>query len=456
MALRDRTSHVIRPRQYIHERKFKHVVTRFKKTMDEAEADQAPPPQPEIDGDNILRDEDNFILNVSQFFNQEALSDILLKIADNTYFAHKFVLAKSSEVFRTMLYDQRYTQASSPEIELNESIECQQYFDRFLKFLYTAEININVDSAVGILCLADKYNVTSLKLLCTKYMVKNTRSPKVKNALNWYSWAKALNLGDLIDQCSKTIAWNTDLILKMPEWLDMDFDFLKDLLSNSQLVVQEENCLFLALTSWLFCDQHKTNMEDHSKQLLPLIRYPQMQVSQLYEIEKLAKEDENYATFRELLLELISKAYRFRSLCPSQAELEVSFNQPFYLPRNYMSLTVDNVRMQNTLRFGIQVDVRTYVGPVPSENKEGEWKITYRKNQDSWTLQIYGHESAMINGEAEIQSSVVIYNEYDHVIQVDAAPTQICSRNNNLSMTINVPKAEEAKTMAVLIKPMPK
>lgn len=85
------------------------------------------------------------------------------------------MLAKSSDVFRTMLYNKNWTQAELPEIELEETEECQKYFDTFLRFLYTAEVVINVKSAVGILCLADKYSVTSLKSLCTKYMVEHTR-----------------------------------------------------------------------------------------------------------------------------------------------------------------------------------------------------------------------------------------------------------------------------------------
>ena len=85
------------------------------------------------------------------------------------------MLAKSSEVFRTMLYDKNWTQAGLPEIVLEETEECQKHFDTFLRFLYTAEVNISVDSAVGILCLADKYSVESLKNLCTQYMVEHTR-----------------------------------------------------------------------------------------------------------------------------------------------------------------------------------------------------------------------------------------------------------------------------------------
>ena len=44
-----------------------------------------------------LRDEANFILNVSQFFNQEALSDVSITVDDIKFHGHKFVLAKSSQ-----------------------------------------------------------------------------------------------------------------------------------------------------------------------------------------------------------------------------------------------------------------------------------------------------------------------------------------------------------------------
>lgn len=400
-----------------------------------------------------LKDKNNFIQNVSQFFNQEEISDVLLKVGKLRFFGHKFVLAKSSEVFRTMLYDKRWQQAGLPEIELEESDECQRHFEAFLRFLYTAEVQIGIDSAVGILCLADKYSVMSLKNLCTRYMVENTQSPKVSNALNWYSWAKALHMEDLIDSCTKTISWNMEKLVYLSEWLEMDIDFVADILHNPQLVVANEFLLHEAVERWLLHDQHVQELEENCKKLLPLVRFPQMMVQQLYKVEtgKLAK----LAGSSNLIEKLLNQAYRFRALCPIQAELNISFNEEFYRPRNYKDLTVDTVRMQNTLRFGIQVDVRTYVGPVPSSMREGEWKITYRKSNDSWTLQVYCHDSAMVNGEARIQAVLVISDDEDRVLQVEASEETLCCRGNHLTMVIQLPGNNEAKLMTVLIKPLP-
>ncbi|XP_045202761.2 BTB/POZ domain-containing protein 17-like [Mercenaria mercenaria] len=401
----------------------------------------------------VLRDDENFIRNVSQFFNQKDLSDVTITVGEQSYFGHKFVLAKSSDVFRTMLYGDGWTQGQDQELILTESDECQAVFDVFLRFMYTAEVTVTVDTAVGILCLADKYNVTSLKSLCVGYMIQNTQSPRVHNALHWYNWAKALHLEDLVESCTKTIAWNIEAILGSTEWHNMDLQFIRDILNNSGLVVANEYLLYTGLVSWLQYESHEENLRENAEALLPLIRFPQMLVSQLYNIE--------LSDFFELpevnciLKELVNKAYRYRSLCPTQVKLDVTFDGPFYKPRNYMDLAVDSVLMQNTLRFGIQVDVRTYAGPVVSENRNGEWKITYRKHENNWTINLFCHESATINGEAFIEVCVLIFNDEEKVIQVDMVPATVCTRTNNLGLNVNVDNPAASKNMVLLIKPVP-
>ncbi|KAH3843465.1 BTB/POZ domain-containing protein 17-like isoform X2 [Dreissena polymorpha] len=401
----------------------------------------------------VLRDERNFILSVSEFFNKSDLSDVKIKVGENSYHGHKFVLAKSSDVFRTMLYDNRWSEGDETDLILTESEECQSVFELFLKFMYTAEVSISVDTAVGILCLADKYNVTSLKALCVGYMVQNTKSPKVHNALQWYNWSKALNLSPLVESCTKTIAWNMDAILGTPEWNTMDLHFIQDILKNSGLVVANEFTLFTGLAAWLLCENHHAELRTNAQTLLPLIRFPQMLVSQLYTIEqsRLFEMDET----TPVLKDLVNKAYRFRSLCPTQTSLDVSFDVDFYKPRNYMDLAVDSVMMQNSLRFGIQVDVKTYSGPVVTEVRNGEWKITYRKHENVWNVNLFCHDSATINGEAFIEVSVIIYNEGEKVIQVEMIPATKCTRTNNLCINVEVKDPAESKIMILLIKPVP-
>jgi len=76
---------------------------------DTSAAVSSSPSEPDV---SVLRDEANFIQNVSQFYNLADLSDVVLVVGADRYFSHKFVLAKSSDVFRTMLYEKNWTQSS--------------------------------------------------------------------------------------------------------------------------------------------------------------------------------------------------------------------------------------------------------------------------------------------------------------------------------------------------------
>jgi len=404
-----------------------------------------------ITDQRVLRDEVKFIMDVSQFYNQEALSDVVLKVGDVKFYSHRFVLAKSSDVFRTMLYENNWAQGSKPEIELEESVECQPLFDAFLRYLYTAEVSINNASAVGILCLADKYNVTSLKDLCTRYMCTHSQSPRIDNAVRWYSWAKLLNLGELLHQCYRTIAWNYMEILTSPEWCSTEMDFICDFLQSCELIVTNEFAIWNGVRLWLMHESRDDQLTENAQRLLPLVRFPQMMVPQLYQLEQceMASRDE----CQGLMQELLSKAYRFRALCPGQSALGVTFNEPFYLPRDYIDLIVDTVRIQSTLRFGIQVDVKTSRGPVPSDVRDADWKVTYRKQLETWSLQFYCHETALVNSKAHIQPTIVVYNEQDKVIQVHREERRVCLRGCTINVQMLLEQPELAKTMGVLIKP---
>lgn len=60
----------------------------------------------------------------SKFFNNPLLSDIRLRVGATVYHAHKFILAKSSDVLATLLYSQHWT-STEVEIVLEEQVECQ-------------------------------------------------------------------------------------------------------------------------------------------------------------------------------------------------------------------------------------------------------------------------------------------------------------------------------------------
>ena len=263
-----------------------------------------------------------------------------------------------------MLFQSHWTQSSMETVQLEEPEDVHPVFDRFLKFMYTSEVSVDADSVIPVLCLADKYCVAGLRNLCTSYMVEQAKLPHAKHAVNYYCFAKALCVNSLMDQCIRTNAWHAEQLLKSQDWVDMDVDLVEDILKSSELVLRNEMSVFNAVKEYVFHESHAEDRDAYAKRLLPFVRFPQMLVQQLYDVETDAGAE--FLTIPEvapLLGELVARAYRFRALCPSRTALGIEdFKDNFYQPRDYLDLCVDSINMANTLRFGIQVDVRMFSG----------------------------------------------------------------------------------------------
>ncbi|CAF2345247.1 unnamed protein product [Rotaria sp. Silwood2] len=396
----------------------------------------------------------------SKFFNNPQFSDIRLRVGTNIYYVHKFILAKSSDVLATLLYSQHWTSNES-EILLEEQDECQgDVFEKFLKFFYTAKVTLHESIVIGLLCLADKYNVQSLRNLCTQYMIMKAKPPNVRNGIAWYSIAKQFSLDDLRDACIKTVAWNMEYLLSninQSEWFRCEFDFIRDLLSTSNLVITNEYRLYTSLSDWLLARSSDTLILLYACELLPLIRFSQMLPIQLYQIEEsfLYKKNNNNQQIQDLLKRLLCQAYRFHTLASLRRDIDNPEFSPLerYLPREYTEMNItDRVDIQSTLRFGIQVDVQTCSSPVPSIDRTADWKVVYRKrSHDKWTLKVHRHDAP---NETHAQVTAIIYDCERRVLQVEQGETFIFTVSNQYDLEIVLNNPYEAKELYLLIKPV--
>jgi len=78
----------------------------------------------------------------------------------------------------------------------------------------------------------------------------------------------------------------------------------------------------------------------------------------------------------------------------------------------------------------------------------------HRKQQENWSMQLYCHETALVNNEAHVQPSIVIYNDEEKVIQVHREEKRVCLRGCTITCQMTIDYPELAKSMAVLIKPI--
>lgn len=94
----------------------------------------------------------------------EVSSSFFFDFPSNTsnLFLFLVILSASSEVFQCMLLNNSWQESKESHIVLVEDPQCCKIFPLFLKYLYTGQVRISVESAMPLLKLADKYNIKDL------------------------------------------------------------------------------------------------------------------------------------------------------------------------------------------------------------------------------------------------------------------------------------------------------
>lgn len=170
------------------------------------------------------------------------------------------------------------------------------------------------------------------------------KPPNVQNGVVWYFIAKQFALDDLRDACIKTVAWNMNYLLSnQNQWFRCDFDFVRDLLSTSNLVISNEYYLYTSLSDWLLARSSDTLMISYACELLPLIRFSQMLPIQLHQIEQsLLYQRSNNEQIQDILKRLLYRAYRFHTLATLRRDIIKPDFVPliWYLPREYTEMNI--------------------------------------------------------------------------------------------------------------------
>jgi hypothetical protein len=217
-------------------------------------------------------------------------------------------------------------------------------------------------------------------------MIIKAKPPNVRNGIVWYSIAKQFSLDELRDVCMKTVAWNVEYLLSTNhsssstsrnhsihssssnsgtssisndsscshnnntgnqiDWIRCEFDFIRDLLSTTSVVVSNEYRLYTSITVWLLSKSSDPLRVVYACELLPLIRFSQMLPIQLHHIEQSTFYRSNCdAQIQQLLQRLLYQAYRFHTLAPLKRDSDRPEFLPltWYLPREYTEMNITYV-----------------------------------------------------------------------------------------------------------------
>ena len=178
--------------------------------------------------------------------NNSLMSDVRFSFpgSERNIPAHKHVLAISSPVFFAMFYgdlaDSRDTVAIT---------DCDpDIFLHFLRFIYSDEANFeDMDCAISVWCLADKYDVPALAKECANFIDGNIDPVK---ALEILPYARQSHEEHLEKVCWAVIDYRTKEVVASESFLEITHDLLLAFLERTSLLISREIELFKAVNSW--------------------------------------------------------------------------------------------------------------------------------------------------------------------------------------------------------------
>ena len=214
-----------------------------------------------------------------------------------------------SPYFERMFYGGAWKEGNGDDVKLEEPQDCADVFGTFLRYFYSGSVSVTRETVIPIVTLADKYDVKSLKDICTTYMIEmlNTHHD-FGAALCWVTFAEQMRMHDLQRKCYDLICFNFEKACDLGDWNSLSLEQVLNVLKRSDIVVSNEYVVFQAVEAWL---KDKTAMVKEISQLLSYVQFKNMTIQEMCQVEKSALASQYEGKSDNPLTPYLSGAFRY-------------------------------------------------------------------------------------------------------------------------------------------------
>lgn len=152
------------------------------------------------------------ITDCSLLFEKNALANFVIVVENREFRVHKEILASKSSVFLAM-FDSEMKEKKENKMTI-EDIEAE-VFHEFLRYIYTNIVNELNTHAEKLFVVADKYDLSKLRLICIDEL---TRSLKIENAIHTLMFADRYNTNTLKERAIEFIKWHIKSIVETEDY----------------------------------------------------------------------------------------------------------------------------------------------------------------------------------------------------------------------------------------------
>lgn len=266
------------------------------------------------------------LTNLSQFRDHKFLCDVEIEVEGNVFAAHRYVLAAAIPYFNSMFVSEmKETRQKRIVIQDIPAVAIQQLLD----FAYTSKILINGDNVQQLLYAASILQMDTVCGACQNFL---TQYLTTANCLSIRQFAEQHNCVSLMSSVDDFAIEHFPELRHLPEFLQIPFGHLMDLLRSSNLKVNSEQEVFETAMRWVEEDVEERSA--YLPELLALVRLPQLPIAYLLNNVKKHPLIASCVRCRDLVADAMSEMMRAQ-LAPTWNILEQSSSAS-----SFSSLTV--------------------------------------------------------------------------------------------------------------------
>jgi kelch-like protein 12 len=247
--------------------------------------------------------------NINQLRQNRILCDIILKIENKEYYAHKIILAACSDYFCAM-FTNEMKEKDLQTIEL-QGITANT-MDILLDCIYSDKVLFTMENVQEILPAAALLQLNEIQRGCEDFL-KNQLDPQ--NCLGIASFAELHNCLNLKNATQEYIYENfSQIVQTSDEFINLKAKELEDLIRSNEIEVTSEEIVYNCVFTWIKSDP--IEREQHLPGLLKHVRLnllsPQF-LTDVCDVEKMIKKS---FSCRDMLDE--AKKFHLRPDCRSE------------------------------------------------------------------------------------------------------------------------------------------
>lgn len=250
---------------------------------------------------------DTFLSGLKRLWLTGDHSDVTIQVRNETFYCHKTVLATMSSYFDSMF-------ASGMRESVTGTVNFEEMdpgaFRKAMGFIYTGEIDLDVDTAITLLHISAFLQIKSLQKLCETYLKPHVA---VENCIQLWKVSVLHNCHIIKAAAFQQILAAFPDISQLDEFYRLDIREILEIISHDNVNVSSEEDLCTILFDWLVRNDCNSS---HVYELLQEVRLAFVRPEFLAKLEQKKEINSN-----PKCIELINKIKYYHLLPARQHEM---------------------------------------------------------------------------------------------------------------------------------------